>query len=74
MNTTKLKHKPRKKDVKDLDPLSVRAALMMRGESIASWARTHEVDRTMAWRAINHPHRGRVSNYVRETLRRELGL
>jgi hypothetical protein len=56
------------------DPMNVRAELMRRGMTIASWAKLRGYLQPTVYYAITRPHQGRLSIEIRRRLRRELGL
>ena len=68
------KSRGKKKAELRVKPLAVRIELLKRGMSIRKWSRVHGFLHTSVWQAIYHGRRGRVSDAVIESLRRELGV
>jgi hypothetical protein len=56
------------------DSLSIRIALLRKGYSVNSWAKTHGYKQPSVFNAIYRTHQGPIVNDVRRKLKHELGL
>jgi len=57
-----------------MDGLKTRAALLLMGKTLKSWAEEHGFERSTVYRAVHFGHCGRKSLNIRRQLSAELGI
>jgi diketogulonate reductase-like aldo/keto reductase len=55
-----------------IDAVQVKIALVMRGETLASWSRQHGFDHSTAWRAVYKGQRGKRARAILKRIEDDL--